>query len=367
MFVTQTYFLETGIDNRPEAVYAGGRYGVEAICITTRNLRREGQWLPPPRRTARNILVIQNIPSTRRGLSRPVDRFARLAPTAAGSLVDLPPCWWATAELRPWWEREVANMAMGYPSFISVVRRRHRDLGRIIAAVASVSGHDELRQDESERERIEREECGEFVLAWRGTITPFPIGTPFEELQAIVTDLDEDRPVRVMADGVIGHYTGCGGSHTPRPELRLGRTLHGGFQIEMAYRRPPGCPIARSIWPRINKDHPRGPPPHLLNNIDALCVLFPADGNWVWDAHGARVYANYTAIWLAKHLAWVEARERNVGIDKAWPGSFVGHDPAELPRLLRPHDPCRCGSGRKYADCCAGKDATARILAPFRP
>jgi hypothetical protein len=252
-------------------------------------------------------------------------------------------------------------MAVAYPSFRPVVRRRHRDFATLIASVGARGGNGEgMAGPETERERVEREQCGALVLTWRGVITPFPAGMPLEETQAIVADLDEDRQVRVMADGVLAHYERCGGKHQPRPEFRLGCVLHESFTIEIAYRRPPGCPIARSIYPRIDRHHPSGPPPHLLNTIDALCVLFHSDCAWMWGVHGARHYANYTAIWLTKHLAWVEARERGVGIEEAWPGSVVVHDPSELRRLLRPGDLCRCGSGKNYGDCCAEGDAIAQ-------
>jgi len=298
--------------------------------------------------------------STRRGPSHPVDLFPRLGLTGTASWDGLLPCWWAAAQLRPWWAQEVASMEVAYPSFRPLVRRRHQDLWRVVAASASSARYDVLAAPESERERVERDECGELVLAWRGSITPFPTGMSFEEVQAILADLDEDLPVRILADGAVAHYEVCGGKHSPRPGLRLRRVLEGTFRIEIAYRRRPGCPIARSLWPRINRHHPSGPPPHLLNAIDALCILFPADGAWVWGVHGVRRYVDYTAIWLAKHLAWIEARERGVGVDEAWPGSFVGHDPFLLPRLLGPHEPCRCGSGKNYEDCCAESDAMAR-------
>jgi hypothetical protein len=177
-----------------------------------------------------------------------------------------------------------------------------------------------------------------------------------EEIQAIISDLDEDRQVRVMAEGGLAHYDACGGTHRPRPALRLHRVLRGSFTIEVAYRKAPGCPIARSLSPRIDRHHPSGPPPHLLNTIDALCVVFPADGAWVWGIHGARHYANYVAIWLAKHLAWIDARERGISLESAWPGSAVGHEPHELDRLLGPDDICRCGSGKVYKGCCRPSD-----------
>jgi hypothetical protein len=245
-------------------------------------------------------------------------------------------------------------MQAGYPGFRLIARRRHRELARVLQA--SANGGQEKSPARSERERVEHEQCGELVLAWRGVMAPFPADMSGEEIQAIVSDLDEDRPVRVMADGVLAHYEACGGKHRPRPGLRLARVLRGAFSIEIAYRRPPGCPIARSLWPRIDRHHPSGPPPHLLNTIDALCVLFPADGAWVWGAHGARQYAHHVAIWLAKHLAWIEARERGIGIEAAWPGSAVGHEPNELARLLAPADICRCGSGKSYGTCCRPMD-----------
>jgi len=280
-------------------------------------------------------------------------------------MADLPLSWWATMQERPWWEREVTAMRLAYPSFKSAVRRRHRDPMTVFAAVASGRAYDAGEEAQTPRERVECNQCGEFVMAWQGTITPFPDGMSLEEIQALVVDLDEDRPVRVMVDGALAHYERCGGKHFPRPGLRLGRPLTGSFEIEIAYRRPPGFPIARSLRPRIDWHHPSGPPPHLLNDIDALCVLFPADGAWTWPVHGVREYANYTAIWLGKHLAWVEARERGVGIEDAWPGSVVGHELSEISRLLDPTDLCRCGSGKTYGRCCAARDRAAAKGKPF--
>jgi hypothetical protein len=246
-------------------------------------------------------------------------------------------------------------MRAGYPGFRPVVRRRHRELGRVVTE-PGVDGSHASSQWEVERERVEREQCGELVLAWRGVIVPFPVGMSLKEIQAIISDLDEDRPVRVMADGGLAHYEACGGTHRPRPGLRLHRVLDGAFTIEIVYRKAPGCPIARSLSPRIDRHHPSGPPPHLLNTIDALCVVFPADGAWVWGVHGARHYANYVAIWLAKHLAWIEARERGIGIEAAWSGSAVGHESDEVARLLGPGDLCRCGSRKLYRACCRPSD-----------
>jgi len=310
-------------------------------------------------------LPIRRTRSTPRGRNRREDPCTPLVPTGINSLGDLSPCWWAAAELRPWWVREVADMGVAYPSFRPLVRRRHRELWSVVAS-RSPGRHHVLVEPESDRERVERDQCGEFVLAWRGSITPFPSGMSFEEVQAIVADLDEDVPVRVLADGALAHYDECGGKHSPRPGLQLGQVPEGTFQIEIAHRRPPGCPIARSRWPRINRDHRRGPPPHLLNAIEALCILFPADGAWVWGVHGIRHYANYTVIWLAKHLVWVEARQRGISVDEAWPGSVVGHDPAQLRGVLGQRDPCRCGSGKVYGDCCWPGDALALDFETWR-
>src|SRR5712691_2111673 len=243
--------------------------------------RRRGKFTGRRCRWQRTIVrtrLTRRIRSTRHGPSRPVDRFRHPGLTAVGRLKGLLPCWWAAAELRPWWAQEVANMAVAYPSFGPLVRHRHRDFARLIASArARTSNGEGMAGPETVRERVEREECGGLVITWRGVITPFLAGMPFGETQAIVADLDEDRQVRVMADGVLAHYEGCGGRHQPRPQFRLGRALHESFRIEIAYRRPPGCPIARSIWPRIDRHHPSGPPPHLLNTIDAVCVVFSAD------------------------------------------------------------------------------------------
>lgn len=241
-------------------------------------------------------------------------------------------------------------MAVGYPSFRLMVRRRYRDPRRVLGESFP----------ETARERVERQQCGEFVRAWEGSITPFCFEVPMAELQAIVADLAEDRAVRVLADGTLAHYEHCGGTHQPSHEFRLARPLRGTFKIEIAYRIPPGCPIARPLSPRIDSQHPLGPPPHLLNPIGALCVLFPADRAWVSGKHGARRYADFTAIWLAKHLVWEEARERGVALEDAWPGSAAGHDPFELLHLLEPGDPCRCGSGQAYEACCAPDDQKER-------
>lgn len=254
-------------------------------------------------------------------------------------------------------------MTWGYPSFRVVDRFRHQALPRIVAALCAGERRREVLETypEDDRERVEREQCGDLIRTWRGSIVPFAPDASPEEIVKIVIDLDEDRPVRVLANGTLAHFEDCGGRHRVRPELRSERRLGGSFAIEIAYRVPPGHPIVRSLRPRITREaFPGGPPPHLLNNLEALCILFPADRFWTWERHGAREYANYTAIWLAKHLAWVEARERGIPVEVAWPGAFVGHEPWEVAALIGPKDPCRCGSGRAYGTCCRPRDQASR-------
>ena len=328
-----------------------------AIAIDGRLGKSTGRRPKWQSKIARHIPLTPRTRSIRRIRSPLAGPFGPLGPTETSDMLeDLPHCWWAATELEPWRKWEAEDMAVGYPSFRLIVRRRYQDFRRVLGAKGPETG----------REQVERQQCGEFVRVWQGPITPFPPEMPMAEVQAIVADLAEDRPVRVLADGALAHYEHCGGTHQPRREFQMARTLHGVFKVEIAYRRPPGCPIARSLSPRINRDHPLGPPPHLLNTIDALCVLFPADRCWVSGVHGARHYANFTAIWLAKHLAWEEARERGVGLEEAWPGSVVGHDPFELPRLVDARDPCRCGSGKEYGACCAAGDKEARKSSSLR-
>lgn len=286
--------------------------------------------------------------------------------------------WWEAADHRDWTGWEVEAMKIGYPSFRRIIRRRYADprrfLGWNIPQSTFCGFLDRLgcrfveglgwELPETFRERVEREECGEWVLAWRGKITPFPADMALPEIQMIVSDLSEGRPVRVDLDGTLRHYPQCGGTHRPAPQHRLQRRLRGTFSVELAHRIPPGLPIVRSLSPAVTASHPLGKPPHLLNGIEALCVIFPPDRAWVAGRDSARDFLNFSAMWFAKHLAWEESRERGVGVDAAWPGPFASHDPFELATVMQGDHPCRCGSPKLYRDCCAEGDEQARAQAP---
>lgn len=200
----------------------------------------------------------------------------------------------------------------------------------------------------------DRERCGPVVRTWRGMIQPFGEANDASEVEHILADLAADRIVYVTCEGLLRHDPDCHGDHGLHEDLRPGRRLDDQYRVEIAYRTPPGHPIVRSLQPEITKKvfpDATDQPPHLLQPLDALCILFPPNREWSWEVHTAREYVDFTSIWLAKHTLWMEMRERLGPGRGRWIGSAVSHDPAEVLRVVRPQDPCPCGSARRYGVC----------------
>lgn len=239
----------------------------------------------------------------------------------------------------------LARLADNPPPFEIVQTGEH-----IIRNVADGHG-------ESEFERLERQLCGELVRTWRGTMQPFAAGHPHEENEAIIADLDADLPVGVSLGGFLTHLPTCARVHRLRRELRDLPDLEERYSVEIAYRFPPAHPIMRSLDPEIVEARfPDDPPPHLLVPVRGLCVLFPSDQRWSWEKHGAREYADYTAIWLAKHTVWLATRKRLGQGNGIWVGEAVPHGAQAMVARLRPDDECHCGSARPYGSCCRRGD-----------
>ncbi len=194
------------------------------------------------------------------------------------------------------------------------------------------------------------ERCGAVVRTWRGVIQPFPEWLDRDELLAIIFDLYNDIDVMVAGGALRHDSNACQRSTHPVPvDLIPQRTLTDSYDIELAYTIPPARPIVRGLRPRLTVDE-YPDMPHPVVPTKSLCIAYPPRNHWDLRHHGARLYFDWTSIYLAKHTLWLEARERN-GFAK-WPGEGMGpdYDPEEEIKAPATGE-CSCNSGRRYGKC----------------
>jgi len=224
--------------------------------------------------------------------------------------------------------------------------------------------------DRLPKHALERDRCGAVVRTWKGFLQPFGNALDTEQVEQVLADLAADRVVHVLPGGTLQHAPGCELPHHLAEDLRPGRPLDDRYLVEIAYSIPPAHPTVRALEPEITKEvfpDPADQPPHLLQPLQALCILFPPNREWNWDEHTVREYMDFMTIWLAKHSVWLETRERLGPGRGQWIGSSIPHDPRDILELLRPNDLCRCGSARRYTSCCRQEDerrATTQTGAP---
>ena len=250
------------------------------------------------------------------------------------------------------WEREASRLLKYYPAFREVRRPPFSD-------TLSLKYRPSFAV-----ERTEHLECESPVRTWIGKIQPFGSASMDETLK-IIADLSSESPVSIPVAGQLRHLRHCTREvHDLPTELRPARLLTESFTVEVICRRPPATPIVRGIAPLIVRDafgiQEPCVPPHLLQQLGALCVISPSDGTWNWErGDGLLEFLDHTAIWLAKHAVWMESRERLGSARGVWPGAFEPHDEfAAIGRLCQTAADalCRCGSAKAYAACCREQD-----------
>lgn len=194
--------------------------------------------------------------------------------------------------------------------------------------------------------------CGAFVRTWRGTVQPFSPDLDRNELVALIADLYDDVDAVSVSAGSLRHDAArCGRAHTLDPDLVPRRAVNDIFEIELAYCVPPARPVVRSLRPFLTvRQYPDMP--HPIAPLSSLCVSYPPTDAWDLDRDGALLYLDWTAVYLAKHTLWLEARERKGRGRAKWPGAGIGpaYDPHEELKSSATAS-CSCGSGERYASC----------------
>jgi hypothetical protein len=169
---------------------------------------------------------------------------------------------------------------------------------------------------------------------------------------ALLHHLQENQIVDVTR-GTLSHPTDCVVSHVAHP-LR-GCVSACAFKVLFLDFGAEREPIAFALSPRIDRFiYPAHP--HLIHRAflprdapqDALCAYFPSDESLSGDEEAFIRFIDYVAIFLAKHVIWVQSR--------IWLGHVGLHDPRERLRELRSWDKCFCGSGGNYFKCHRDQD-----------
>lgn len=207
-------------------------------------------------------------------------------------------------------------------------------------------------------------ECGRRVVGWQGRMRPFGASLTEDEIWRLIADLDAPTQPRIgiYKDGSLGHLEDCGVDHAAlREDVRRALTplplLDDAFLVEIVYRKAPAYPLVRALEPRITVvEYPDMP--HLLTDVGALCVAFPPDIRWTLDGIGVSVFADDAVTFLTRHVLWRHLRGK---VSQPWLGVYASHRAGDLLQTP-PTDPCPCGSGRRFRDCCTAKIRRAADL-----
>lgn len=196
--------------------------------------------------------------------------------------------------------------------------------------------------------------CGPRVVAWQGRVRPFGSHLTDDEIWKLITDLDSPkRPsIGVCGNGSLGHLDDCTEDHAAlRDDVRRALTplpaLGASYFIEVIYPKPPAYPFVRALEPRISiSEFPDMP--HPLKDRAGLCVSYPPDLGWTFERDGAARFADDAVLYLARHTLWLRLSGK---VRQPWLGAWASHHPLDLIKA-RPTDPCQCGTGRPFGNCC---------------
>lgn len=180
-------------------------------------------------------------------------------------------------------------------------------------------------------------------VAWEGVLQPFQ---DTKELGLILDDLENEADVSICG-GTLIHDRKCARTHATPSYLARVKHAQARYRVRAVAYPDSRHPRAFVESPHISKlnfpSHPH------LNGDGSACSYFPSAGLLPWDGHTLRVLLDFTAIWLAKHIIWVDTGAENSG---KWIGQHVGHSIPELLCTVPESRECPCGSGKPYGTCC---------------
>lgn len=187
---------------------------------------------------------------------------------------------------------------------------------------------------------------------WRGELHPLYPGCP---VGLVAAHLKNELPLMINSRGAL-----LTSSLKSEPlAIASADELYVPYMIEVVYHEPPIPPSIHILHPRVDlRVYPEHPhlyalPRPLGRSNAAACVYAPHDGDWSWNTSTAAKLIEWTALWIANHILWVQT-------DK-WFGPQSPHTRAELYGSVHPSAPCHCGSRKLYGQCHRPRDKNVRL------
>lgn len=170
---------------------------------------------------------------------------------------------------------------------------------------------------------------------WQGWVQP--IGD-LENLEWILADIDQNRPVQTRQDGEVIHHPNCQRTHQELRWLKKLKKPDQAFKIKITYgggSRHPRCFV---VDPKIPKNKQK----HMFRD-GAVCAYPPQKNLWDWQRHTVSEFADQAVVWLIKWNVWQQTGE--------WLGEETSHDRVSLYFSIDAAQQCWCGSGVRYGKC----------------
>jgi hypothetical protein len=172
-------------------------------------------------------------------------------------------------------------------------------------------------------------------VAWEGWLQPL---RTIDHIDAILADLEDDRPLVISNYGELLHDPDCNRFHSSH---RLTRRLRNRFplsRIKVTYNGNTRHPRAYRIEPPIEFGSK-----HTFLSDGRLCLYAPWKGAWRHDRNTVADFTDQVVIWLAKRSIW-----ETTGV---WLGREVSHSPVSVFADIEVQAECWCGLGNSYGSC----------------
>lgn len=176
---------------------------------------------------------------------------------------------------------------------------------------------------------------GKPLAVWEGWLTPI---RSRHELNAILCDLDEDRPVRIGNDATIRHDPACDPEHPLHPLLHQLKRPDRSFRVRIEFDGGPAHPAGFLLDPVVTPETRY----HIFGE-NRVCAYAPWSDAWRAVEHTAADFTDHVLIWLFKWNVWVETNH--------WLGKEEDHTPLHLLTTIRPDMQCWCSNGEPYGRC----------------
>lgn len=176
---------------------------------------------------------------------------------------------------------------------------------------------------------------------WKGYLHPLYPGC---DVSLLAAHLKQSLPVIVNSRGAL-----LPTQDVLPLQIESRDELYIPYLVELVYGEPPTTPKVYVLYPKIDRTifplHPHMyANQHPLGNVkDAVCSFAPQDGEWNWETSTASKLLEWTSVWLANHILWVQIED--------WLGPQASHETLDLYTSISDNSPCHCGSNTLYKNC----------------